>query len=714
MAASQQNKMSVDEVLRSLNKNSQQPGSPTGDPAALTTYTALETVLQREVQLLQDPQSAVRRRSLLKIQVLVEGQAPPYLVCQAAQQLLAKPVLCCFADPAETCREQAVHVVLGLIKREPQCAVCLLPYLMPVVEERLHSDGQTFCEPSEDLRLLLIDLLGKVIAQANHAIASYVAPVATILQAACRDSFPEVSLAACRCMQALAAGLGLRLGQVSKQLTASFIPLLTARHYKVRVEAIRTVKALVQCGAHEMILELTAFQDPNSIAIRAFYEADVKTNYFGKLATDSSAVVRREFLALLGDWLLSLRERADHETRLLPYVLGALADPAPQVAAEGLALLERLGHQWEEEHRADLEDKTAYLPSEAHTLGWQPEGLTHRLYSCAVAKGRPGRGARRLVQASFGGVAGVLAREMQDWRSEVQLKAILLLRSCLVFVEDYASAYLHTLLPALRQRILQEDVREGVRECCHVLGCFVMPGLYLDLLQLSGAASLVSAERLTGGLAVLAALLHGAGHRCDLAPHFDRILLSLEDEHLLTSTDTSLKHSAIAAVDALLLADRPSSAASATRLARVLLWLAGDLSTAAPCRRMAEAVLDKLAAACGHASQEGLLAGLGRRQQLLSLLEPRPAFADLTLLVYARALLPPQVVHHIVREAQHRSGLPQDDRLSGASPIPDDDQAHGHDCWSDWQNAAVAMCQLYGCKRAKPYGSGPAFKRHVR
>jgi hypothetical protein len=41
--------------------------------------------------------------------------------------------------------------------------------------------------------------------------------------------------------------------------------------------------------------------------------------------------VRLEFLRVVGDWMLHLRERADHEGRLLPYVLAALVDEAPQV-----------------------------------------------------------------------------------------------------------------------------------------------------------------------------------------------------------------------------------------------------------------------------------------------------------------------------------------------------------------------------------------------
>jgi hypothetical protein len=42
--------------------------------------------------------------------------------------------------------------------------------------------------------------------------------------------------------------------------------------------------------------------------------------------------VRLEWLRCVGDWMLNLRERVDHEPRLLPYALSALCDDSPQVS----------------------------------------------------------------------------------------------------------------------------------------------------------------------------------------------------------------------------------------------------------------------------------------------------------------------------------------------------------------------------------------------
>lgn len=55
--------------------------------------------------------------------------------------------------------------------------------------------------------------------------------------------------------------------------------------------------------------------------------------------------VRLAWLRCVGDWMLNLRERVDHESRLMPYALSALDDPHPQVRAALCAFLD-YWHGW--------------------------------------------------------------------------------------------------------------------------------------------------------------------------------------------------------------------------------------------------------------------------------------------------------------------------------------------------------------------------------
>ena len=85
---------------------------------------------------------------------------------------------------------------------------------------------------------------------------------------------------------------------------------------------------------------------------------------------------------MIGDWLLTLRDRVSYMPHLLPYLLGALADDCASVAAAAAAALEGLGGQYEADHADELEEAAAHLPTEAHSLGsWLPPGLSARLYT---------------------------------------------------------------------------------------------------------------------------------------------------------------------------------------------------------------------------------------------------------------------------------------------------------------------------------------------
>lgn len=60
---------------------------------------------------------------------------------------------------------------------------------------------------------------------------------------------------------------------------------------QVRIAALGAVRRLLARGAHEMLLELTAFEDPNLVPVISFYAPTVRINFFAKLATDAVPLV---------------------------------------------------------------------------------------------------------------------------------------------------------------------------------------------------------------------------------------------------------------------------------------------------------------------------------------------------------------------------------------------------------------------------------------
>ena len=89
-------------------------------------------------------------------------------------------------------------------------------------------------------------------------------------------------------------------------------PLLLPQQKRgqVRIAALAALRRVMHFGAHEMILEMVAFRDPNVVPVAAFYGGDLKVNFAGKLATDPNPQARASGV-FGGEWVLEgMVERA--------------------------------------------------------------------------------------------------------------------------------------------------------------------------------------------------------------------------------------------------------------------------------------------------------------------------------------------------------------------------------------------------------------------
>ena len=71
--------------------------------------------------------------------------------------------------------------------------------------------------------------------------------------------------------------------------------------------------------------------------------------------------VRKAFVDTVGEWLVSLHERIEHQPRLLPYLLGGLCDDIESVRDVSWCWLEQAGRLHEEDHAADLKASQIYI-----------------------------------------------------------------------------------------------------------------------------------------------------------------------------------------------------------------------------------------------------------------------------------------------------------------------------------------------------------------
>jgi len=102
------------------------------------------------------------------------------------------------------------------------------------------------------------------------------------------------------------------------------------KHAKVRIAGLRALFDVLVCGqwktSVEVLQHMVGFRDPNVVPIREFYDPKSKVNYFAMFVADRSTVVRECFYKTIGDILMRLPDKCDHEGRLFPYMISGLYD----------------------------------------------------------------------------------------------------------------------------------------------------------------------------------------------------------------------------------------------------------------------------------------------------------------------------------------------------------------------------------------------------
>lgn len=119
--------------------------------------------------------------------------------------------------------------------------------------------------------------------------------------------------------------------------------------------------AILTCGIwkhNAFIMEiLIGFRDPNSVAIKDFFEYSTKLNYFAILVNDQNVQVRKAFIENIGFWTCELEDRYDHYTRLMPYLLSGLFDEFDEIRQLSIGIIDKCGKLYETEKEKELRDE---------------------------------------------------------------------------------------------------------------------------------------------------------------------------------------------------------------------------------------------------------------------------------------------------------------------------------------------------------------------
>ncbi|NXG59967.1 DAAF5 factor, partial [Hemiprocne comata] len=406
--------------------------------------------LSRPLNCLQEPDCsrAGRLRALEAIRAEVQERPLSAAVVQEVfgAQLVRPLTRCLVGDSAERCRDLALQLLCHGLSHGDRPGEAL-PVLLPALAQRL-CPPQGF-EPSEELRLGLVQLLSLLLQRCGASLTPYLSDVIRILQATLLDHYAEVRRESCRCAVACAQAMPEHFHMQSESLIKPLMQTISHQHYRVRVDVIQATGAVIQFGSGKSVDDVVSH-----LAQRLF---------------DEIPKVRHAVTTVIGEWLLHLRDRYSYFHKLIPLLLGSFTDEIPENMKLAWTYWEKIGLQWEKENEEELKDKMDFSVSPPH----YPKGVT-----------RPGLGCRELVSRNLSKILPGLCHDLTDWLEGTRIKASQLLYTLLLHAEDHITQHMELLLRTLYQACLDEE-RKVVKNCvkaAELIGMFVSPKVSLRLI----------------------------------------------------------------------------------------------------------------------------------------------------------------------------------------------------------------------------------------
>ncbi|AWP18929.1 putative HEAT repeat-containing protein 2 [Scophthalmus maximus] len=445
--------------------------------------------LARHLNCLNEDKST-RKRALEQIKRETVDKGLSGGVLQEVFSALLKPLLKCLSDPIERCRETAIAVIAEFIRCVPKPEESL-PYLMPCLAQRLGESE--ILEPAEELRLSAVEMLTLTVEVCGKHLAPYVNEMINILQRTIVDPFPDVKRESCKCTVKFAECVPEHFYMQAESLVKPLMQTVTHQHSRVRGSVIEATRVVIQHGTGKNVDDVLSH-----LAQRLF---------------DDSPQVRKAVTAVVGDWLLHMRDRYSYFHKLIPLLLSSISDEIPEIRLLAADLWRQVGAQWEEENEDDIKDKMDFLLAPPP---FYPPGVE-----------RPGLGCRELVVRNLGRLVPAIAHDVTDWLVPTRVRTSQLLSVLLLHAEDHSTQHLQPLLATLYRACTdtERDVVSNSLAAAKLLGTFVPPAVFLKLL-LDHVTTPYSSSHPWIPLMVLAAVLGGCS-RPLLKPHLEQIANTL-------------------------------------------------------------------------------------------------------------------------------------------------------------------------------------------
>lgn len=188
----------------------------------------------------------------------------------------------------------------------------------------------------------------------------YTDNIVYIFRALCMDPAGDVIIEGTLGMAAMSRQGDDQLIHFCENMGRALFTSFVHKHAKVRIAGLKALFDVMQTGrwktSVEVLHHMVGFRDPNIVPIKEFYEPKSKVNYFATFVADRSVQVREQFYRTMGDMLIRLPDKVDHEGRLFPYMISGLFDNNDGIKQMSFEIIEECGQQYEEEYEEKLRE----------------------------------------------------------------------------------------------------------------------------------------------------------------------------------------------------------------------------------------------------------------------------------------------------------------------------------------------------------------------
>lgn len=302
------------------------------------------------------------------------------------------------------------------------------------------------------------------------------------------------------------------------------------KHAKVRIAGLKALFDVMVCGqwktSVEVLQHMVGFRDPNVVPIKEFYDPTSKVNYFAMFVMDRSTLVRECFYKTIGDMLMRLPDKCDHEGRLFPYMISGLYDQNDTIKQTCFEIIEELGQRFEEEN----EEKLREVKQFGFSAEWTYNGSvkdSQVSFPFPIAH-RPRLGARWLVRSYVRRYITGLYREISDWLVASRERSSWLILFSVIYAEEFMTQFMDNLLVSMYKVVLENENRIVMKNVPHILrllGRYIMPVHYRTLIMSAIKNELASFYSYTqsGAIRAFGYLFEGSTELLYEASQFEKV-----------------------------------------------------------------------------------------------------------------------------------------------------------------------------------------------